>query len=144
MSRPLGERLASWIGGAGGPAGPWELPLDGTLRLRPGPGGLALRCHAGTVLVTQEGDPLAHVLGPGDELRTRGRRLVVAWALSAASLGARPLPRRPGRAGAILPLAGAARANASELESAEESPGTAGQGAGQRPVGVTRRKVPQR
>ena len=43
-----------------------------------------------------------------------------------------------------IPLAGAVRTNASELVSAEESPGTTGQGAGQRPAGVTRGKVPQR
>ena len=42
--------------------------------------------------------------------------------------------------------AGAARANASICRAgvAEESPSTTGQGAGQRPVGATRRKVPQR
>lgn len=67
-------------------AGVHELVRDGTLRLRPGRGELALRVTAGCVLVTHEGDLDDHVLGPGDELRLSGRGLAVAWALSPARL----------------------------------------------------------
>ena len=53
-----------------------------TVALRPGARGLSLRGQRGTFLVTQEGDPLDHVLEPGGELRTTRRGLVVIWALS--------------------------------------------------------------
>ncbi len=66
--------------------GSWALCADGTLRIRPGRNGVALRCDAGTLVVTQEGDLFDHVLGPRDELTTLGRGLVVAWALSDAAL----------------------------------------------------------
>jgi hypothetical protein len=65
-------------------AGVHELARDGTLRLRAGRAELAVRVAAGCVLVTREGDPDDHVLGPGDELRLAGRGLAVAWALSTA------------------------------------------------------------
>jgi hypothetical protein len=64
-----------------------------TLALRPGPGGLALRGHRGTFLVTQEGDPMDHVIGAGDELRTSHRGLVVVWALSDGAIGVCSGPR---------------------------------------------------
>ncbi len=67
---------------------------NGTLRFRPGAGGFVLRCHSGTLVVTQEGDPLDHVLGPRDEFRTKSRGLVVAWALSDGSVTAYPARTR--------------------------------------------------
>ena len=62
-----------------------------TVALRPGPKGLLLRGHRGTFLVTQEGDPLDHVLEPGDELPTRRRGLVVVWALTEGSIEMAPV-----------------------------------------------------
>jgi hypothetical protein len=62
---------------------------NGTVRFRPGRGGLALRCLGGSFLVTQEGDPSDHVLARADEFRTASRGLVVAWALAEGTLGAR-------------------------------------------------------
>lgn len=53
-----------------------------TLPLRPARRGLEVTCRAGTLLVTQEGDPLDHVLRPGESFRPAPRRLVVVWALS--------------------------------------------------------------
>jgi len=61
-----------------------------TLALRPGSTGLSLRGRWGTFLVTQEGDSEDHVLGPGDEVRTTRRGLVVVWALSDGSLSVGP------------------------------------------------------
>ncbi len=55
---------------------------NGTLPLRPGGRGLALACRSGTLLVTQEGDPLDHVLRAGDAFESAPRGLVVVWALS--------------------------------------------------------------
>jgi len=78
------------------PSGVRQLPLDGTLRVRPGPGGVALRALDGCVLVTQEGDPADHVLGAGDALRLGGRGLVVAWALEASRLELEAPPRTLG------------------------------------------------
>jgi hypothetical protein len=76
-----------------------QLPMNGTLRIVSGRDGVTVRCDAGTILVTQEGDLVDHVLHPQDELRTSGRGLVVAWALSDAALTvARRLPARPARA----------------------------------------------
>jgi hypothetical protein len=70
-----------------------SLREDATLRIEPGKAGVTVRCDAGTLLVTQEGDPSDHVLGPGDELRVAGRGLAVAWALSDAVLTVlRPAP----------------------------------------------------
>jgi Protein of unknown function (DUF2917) len=66
--------------------GSWRLDADATLRLRPRAGGFVLRCHSGTLLVTQESDARDHVLGAGDELRMAGRGLVVVWALSQGEL----------------------------------------------------------
>jgi hypothetical protein len=76
----------------------WKIRDNGTLSFRPGPRGLVLQCQSGTLLVTQEGDPLDHVLGACDEFRTDGRGLVVVWALSdgAVSMFGRPLPVRRG------------------------------------------------
>ncbi len=79
---------ASWMAprGANGATRAWELDKDQTVRLTPGRGGVVLRAERGCLLVTQEGDPEDHVLGPGDELRMSGRGLAVAWALSPSSL----------------------------------------------------------
>jgi len=62
-----------------------DLPRDGTMGFRPGRGGLALRCRAGIVVVTQKGDREDHVLRPGEEFHTARRGLVVAWALTACA-----------------------------------------------------------
>ena len=70
----------------------WRLRDDDTLLLRPGRRGLVLRCHSGTLLVTQEGDRLDHVLGPRDQFQTADRGSVVVWALSGGELGAEPVP----------------------------------------------------
>ena len=53
-----------------------------TLPLRPGRDGLVVRCRAGTVVVTQEGDLADHVLGASEEFRTSRRGRVVVWALA--------------------------------------------------------------
>ena len=60
----------------------WAISENRTLPLRPAGRGLDVTCRAGTLLVTQEGDPLDHVLGPGDAFRAAPRGLVVVWALS--------------------------------------------------------------
>jgi hypothetical protein len=70
----------------------WRLRDGDTLLLRPGRHGLVLRCHSGTLLVTQEGDRLDHVLGPRDQFQTAERGSVAVWALSAGELGADALP----------------------------------------------------
>jgi len=73
----------------GGGPGTLRVRENGTVRFRPGRRGLAIRCVAGSFLVTQEGDPADHVLGGADEFRTAARGLVVAWALSDGSIAAR-------------------------------------------------------
>jgi hypothetical protein len=65
-----------------------ELPHDATVALRPGPSGLRLRCHRGTLLVTQAGDPFDHVLEQGEEVELGRRGLVAVWALSDAAMTA--------------------------------------------------------
>jgi hypothetical protein len=60
----------------------WALVENGTLPLRPGGRGLAVTCRSGTLLVTQEGDALDHVLRPGEAFQSAPRGLVVVWALS--------------------------------------------------------------
>jgi hypothetical protein len=69
--------------------GTFRLRENGTLRFRPGRRGLFLRSIDGTFLVTQEGDPADHVLEGAGEFRTGSRGLVVAWALSPGTIGAR-------------------------------------------------------
>jgi hypothetical protein len=64
----------------------WEGPLDGTAHCGQGAMGLALTCRAGTFLVTQEGDPVDHVLEAGDRFRSTSRGRVAAWALRAGTL----------------------------------------------------------
>lgn len=67
-----------------GEAGTFELARDATLGVAPGRHGVTLRALAGTVHVTQAGDPEDHVLQPGEALwLPRGGR-VVAWALTPA------------------------------------------------------------
>lgn len=66
--------------------GPTRLAKDATLRLDPGRRGLVLRSLAGTVLATQSGDPLDHVVEAGGAVRLGGRGRVVVWALEPASL----------------------------------------------------------
>jgi hypothetical protein len=76
-----GERTGwtRWLGlGRAAPAGPWELALDETRRL---PRGGVVRVEAGQVVVTREGDPIDHVLAPGDALELASRGRAVAWAL---------------------------------------------------------------
>ena len=67
---------------------PWtrELAENATLRLPPGRSGVVVRVERGSLLVTQEGDPEDHVLGPGDEVRLPRGGLAVAWALAATRL----------------------------------------------------------
>lgn len=65
---------------------PWPLHDNGTMSLRPGAGGVVVRIDRGQVLLTQEGDRDDHVLGPGDAYRAAGRKAVVLWALSEASV----------------------------------------------------------
>ncbi len=92
------ERVWRWARRAGPvPARLWEAAVDGTAVFPPGPAGLALTCRAGTFLVTQEGDPMDHVLEAGDRFRTTSRGRVAAWALRAGTLevgAARPFPPR--------------------------------------------------
>ncbi len=95
-----------WPWGPKGEARSWDLPKDGTMRLRPGREGVVLRAEGGVVLVTQEGDPEDHVLEGGGELRLRGGGLVAAWALAAARVVA-----HDGAAPAALPIAGGALAS---------------------------------
>jgi DUF2917 family protein len=82
-------------------SGRFDLPRNGTMRLRAGRGGLVLRVEGGTVLVTREGDRVDHVAAPGRELRVTGPGLVVVWALEASALAvdrAAAAPRALGRA----------------------------------------------
>ncbi len=99
----LANRVSSWIEEIRGRRSEarversrsWRLRDDDTLLLRPGPHGLVLRCHSGTLLVTQEGDRLDHVLGPRDLFQTANRGSVVVWALSGGELGAEPVSASP-------------------------------------------------
>jgi hypothetical protein len=88
--RSLLRRLGGWARPGSGTrlveTGAWELPRDSTLGLRPGHGGVAVRCREGTLLVTQAADPLDHVLTPGDEVKLGRRGRVAIWALSDAAL----------------------------------------------------------
>ncbi len=110
MKSPARSSFASpWWGARGAEeriARTLTLDRDATLRLRPRAGGLLLRCRSGAMLATQEGDPLDHVLGPGDRLRVAGRGLVVVWALSQGELELEP-------AAAAEPLGAAVAAGAS-------------------------------
>jgi len=62
----------------------WSAARDETRRLPPAKGGLTVRVEEGVLVVTQSGDPIDHVLGPGEELRLEGNGLGVAWALEPA------------------------------------------------------------
>lgn len=66
------------------------IPRNGTLPLRPAGGGLVVTCRTGTLLVTQEGDPADHVLGPGEEFLAAPHGLVVVWALSDGAVAVEP------------------------------------------------------
>jgi DUF2917 family protein len=66
--------------------GRFALRRDETLRFHPTAGGLALEARAGTIVVTQQGDLVDHVLTPGAAVRLPRGGMVVAWALSDASL----------------------------------------------------------
>ncbi len=72
------------------------LPRDGTLSLRPGRAGLEILGQRGLVLVTQEGDAIDHVVGPGERFRASGRGRVAVWALASASFA---VIGRPGAEG---------------------------------------------
>jgi len=61
------------------------LKVDQTLAIRPAES-TAVRCCAGSLLVTQEGDPEDHVLFAGEVFNAARRGLVVAWALSDAEV----------------------------------------------------------
>jgi hypothetical protein len=82
------ERVGGWWARRARPAPArlWEAAADGTTAFRPGSMGLALTCRAGTFLVTQEGDPVDHVLEAGDSFRTSSRGRVAAWALCPGAL----------------------------------------------------------
>ena len=73
-----------------------SLREDATLRIVPGKAGATVHCDAGTLLVTQAGDPSDHVLGPGGEVHVVGRGLVVAWALSDATITVQRPSQGPG------------------------------------------------
>ncbi len=93
------ERVRGWWARRARPATErfWEAAVDGTAAFRPGSMGLALTCRAGTFLVTQEGDPVDHVLEAGDSFRTTSRGRVAAWALRPGTLevgAARPFTPR--------------------------------------------------
>jgi hypothetical protein len=62
------------------PAAIWDLPDNATVAIHPGLGA-RLACRSGTFVVTQEGDPLDHLLEAGDRLEASSKGLVVAWAL---------------------------------------------------------------
>lgn len=86
-----------WWGLGGGSAAAstplWRIARDATLRVKPGRGGLELRCEAGTLVVTRAGDPEDHVLEAGDRIRVVPRDQAVVWALSDAAASAVPLGR---------------------------------------------------
>jgi DUF2917 family protein len=84
MTAPAWLTRARAPGAAG--EGRFALRRDATLRLRPPAGGLVLEAQSGTLVVTQGGDLVDHVLTPGAALRLGRGGLVVAWALSDASL----------------------------------------------------------
>jgi len=93
------ERVRGWWARRGRtvPVRFWEAAVDETASFRPGATGLALTCRAGTFLVTQEHDPVDHVLEPGDSFRTTSRGRVAAWALGPGTLevaAARPFAPR--------------------------------------------------
>ena len=67
------------------PGGARDLPENRACSLTPGPEGVLIRVSSGCLVVTQEGDPEDHVLGPGEELRVAGGDVVVAWAMSRSS-----------------------------------------------------------
>jgi hypothetical protein len=52
--------------------------------VRAGRGGALVRCAAGSVWLTREGDPEDRVLGPGQELRSDRRGRIAALALGPA------------------------------------------------------------
>ncbi|MFL5264241.1 MAG: DUF2917 domain-containing protein [Anaeromyxobacteraceae bacterium] len=83
------------------------LRRDETVRLRPRASGLVLEAQSGTIVVTQQGDLVDHVLTPGAAVRVPRGGVVVAWALSDASLTVTaPSPSRAARraaAGASAP-----------------------------------------
>jgi hypothetical protein len=68
-------------GGRNLSAGRWALAQDETARLTPGRDRVVVSVEQGCIVVTQEGDPKDHVLGPGDLLQLSERGLAVAWAL---------------------------------------------------------------
>ncbi len=88
-----------WFGDRSGSslAESWMAAQDETRRLRQGAGGVEVRVQTGCLLVTREGDPEDHVLGPGDELLVTGPGLVVAWALEPSQITLSH-PRRPAAA----------------------------------------------
>lgn len=64
----------------------WDLAENTATRLPTSRFSTVVFVERGTVLVTQEGDPKDHVLAKGDILVLPARRLVVAWALTEASI----------------------------------------------------------
>ncbi|HEX7625088.1 MAG TPA: DUF2917 domain-containing protein [Anaeromyxobacteraceae bacterium] len=74
-----------------------QLGLDATLRLVPGRHGMVLGVREGCALVTQEGDAVDHVLVAGEELRIRGRGVVVAWALAPSRIAVGEVTASEGR-----------------------------------------------
>lgn len=68
----------------------WALAENRALPLRPGQRGLAVTCRAGTLLLTQEGDPEDHVLLQGDAFQAAPRGLVVVRALSEGAVAVEP------------------------------------------------------
>jgi hypothetical protein len=68
------------------PARPVALRAGETLRLEPRRARLTLRSDRGTLVVTQTGDPVDHVLAPGQRFSAHRAGRVVVWALSDAAL----------------------------------------------------------
>lgn len=62
---------------------------------RPGPG-LEVSCTAGLLLVTQEGDPADHVLGPGERIRFTGRGVVALMTFEPAQVRIAAVTVQPG------------------------------------------------
>jgi hypothetical protein len=90
------DGASRWSGGAAArrpSAEPRLLRRDEVVRLPRAPGRV-LRVEAGMVLLTREGDPEDHVLGPEQVLSLAGRG-TVAWALAPSRIVLEPVEEAP-------------------------------------------------
>jgi ferric-dicitrate binding protein FerR (iron transport regulator) len=85
------------ITGGNGTEQGWVLAENVAIPLSRGRLAKVVRVERGTVVVTQEGDLVDHVLQPGDELRLDVRGLAVAWAFTPAAISVREAWRSPSR-----------------------------------------------